>query len=247
MLTLEKQNEWRERYRRQHPGWKPATERFAELVHCRMRPDSHLLDLGCGRGGLVEQLVEGGFPAGQVIGIDPDWLSLREHRLDIATVQGFSRCLPFAARSFDLIYSSWLLEHLTDPATDFGEIRRILRPTGAFVFLTPNRSHPLSALNRLLGRIGRLQGRLVSRLYGRAAEDVFPTYYRANSVVALHRLAQQSGLELALLEFVPDPSYLAFNAAAFRLMSWIEARLPEERRLHLVGVLTPAATAAPRA
>lgn len=240
MLILEKQNEWRERYRRQHPRWQPATERFAELVRQRLRPDSRLLDLGCGRGGLVEQLVEGGFPERQVVGIDPDRLSLREHRLDIPTVQGFSRRLPFAAGSFDLIYSSWLLEHLIDPAADFAEISRVLRPTGAFVFLTPNRGHPLSVVNRLLGRIGRVQGRLVSRFYGRAAEDAFPTYYRANRVAALRRLARQSGMELELLEYIPDPTYLAFNAAAFHFASWVEERLPEQRRLHLVGVLSPA-------
>ncbi len=247
MLSLEKQNEWRERYRRLHPDWRPATERFAELVRGRLRPDSRLLDLGCGRGGLVEQLVEGGFPARQVAGVDPDWLSLREHRLEIATAQGYSQHLPFAAGSFDLIYSSWLLEHLTHPALDISEIRRVLRPGGAFVFLTPNRGHPLSALNRLLGRSGRLQGRLVSRFYGRAAEDAFPTYYRANSAAALRRLAQQSDMELSLLECILDPSYLALNATAFRFMSWFEERLPEQRRLHLAGIMSPVVAAAPPA
>jgi hypothetical protein len=32
------------------------------------------------RGGLVEQLAH---PLPQMVGIDPDWLSLREHRLEI--------------------------------------------------------------------------------------------------------------------------------------------------------------------
>ena len=71
MLTLDRQNALREAYRIMRPGWQPATERFAALVRTHLSPDSRILDLGCGRGGLVEQL---NHPLAQIVGIDPDWL-----------------------------------------------------------------------------------------------------------------------------------------------------------------------------
>jgi ubiquinone/menaquinone biosynthesis C-methylase UbiE len=143
MLSLEKQNQLREQYRQLRPNWHPATEVYAQLVKHYVKTNSRVLDLGCGRGGLVEQLAQ---PLEQLVGIDPDWQSLRAHRLSLPRVVGISGRLPFAAASFDLIFASWLLEHLENPAQDLAEISRVLRPGGVFVFITPNARHPLGVL-----------------------------------------------------------------------------------------------------
>lgn len=234
MLSLDRQNELREQYRRAHPGWQPATERYAGLVRTRLRPEARLLDIGCGRGGLVEQLDH---PLAQMIGVDPDWVSLREHRLALPRAAAFSHRLPFTAQSFDVVMASWLLEHLERPSSTFNEIGRVLKPGGVFVFITPNSRHPLALLNRGLGRFARLQGRVVEWFYGRSRADTFPTYYRANETAVLGQLSRLAGLHLAELQAIPDPTYLAFAPALFRLMSWIEDRLPAGRRLHLVGLV----------
>ncbi|MCP4425226.1 MAG: methyltransferase domain-containing protein [Chloroflexi bacterium] len=234
MLSLDRQNSLREQYRAARPDWRPATEVYADLVRAQLRPSSRVLDVGCGRGGLVEQLTH---PLAQMAGIDPDWRSLREHRLELPRAAAFSDAIPFRDRSFDVAFSSWLLEHLERPSHTFSEISRVLRPSGAFVFITPNKRHPLSALNRGLGRFARLQGRIVQRFYGRASTDAFPTFYRANETAALHQLCQSHNLRLAELHAIPDPTYLAFTPALFRLMSWFEGKLPEKRRLHLVGLV----------
>jgi SAM-dependent methyltransferase len=234
MLNLDRQNELREAYRRLRPGWRPATEVYARRVRQLVAADGRLLDLGCGRGGLVEQLEH---PLPQMVGVDGDFVSLREHRLPLPRCQATGRALPFAAGSFDLIMASWVLEHLARPQEDFREIGRVLRPGGSFVFLTPNKLHPLIRLNRLVGRLDGLQTRVVTALYGRAAVDTFPAYYRANSAEALRRLAAFAGLELRALEAVPDPTYLAFNHTLFHLAHRLDRRLPESWQLHLVGVL----------
>lgn len=238
MLSLDRQNALREQYRQANPDWRPATELYADLVRAQLRaqlrPSGRLLDIGCGRGGLVEQLEH---PLPQMVGIDPDWESLRDHRLALPRAVAFSDRIPFAAASFDVVFASWLLEHLERPSDTFREIGRVLKPGGSFVFITPNGRHPLSALNRGLGRFARLQGRIVERFYGRVGADTFPTYYRANDMATLWQLCQPGGLHLAELHAIPDPTYLAFTPMLFRLMSWFEERLPEERGLHLVGVV----------
>ncbi len=233
MLSLDKQNVWREWYKERRPDWLPATEVYAALVQSELRPYTLFLDLGCGRGGLVEQLDH---PLCQMVGADPDWLSLYEHRLNLPRVVARSERLPFRDSVFDLVCASWVLEHLAEPARVFTAVSRILKPGGAFVFVTPNGRHPLTAMNRSLGRAGQIQGRLVQWLYGRAPDDTFPTFYRVNTPAQIEELCQQSGLILEKLHLIPDPTYLAFNQVMFRAMCLLEERLPASRQLHLVGL-----------
>jgi SAM-dependent methyltransferase len=235
MLPLTRQNVFRQQYREAHPGWRPATELFADIVRQHLRDTSRLLDLGCGRGGLLEQLDH---PLSLAAGIDPDLPSLITHRLPLARAVALSDDIPFANASFDLIFASWLLEHLARPRCTFEAMARVLKPGGSFIFITPNARHPLSLLNRGLGRFARLQARLVRIAYERTETDTFPTYYRANSPTTLRSIGQEYGLELVRLEFVRDPTYLAFTPALLRLMAWIEERLPESRSLHLVGMFS---------
>ena len=149
----------------------------------------------------------------------------------------FSDELPFAAKRFDVVFASWVLEHLAEPRRTFQAISRIMKPGGVFVFITPNGRHPLAQLNRSLGQMGQFQGWLVERFYGRAAADVFPTFYRANSQKKIVSLCQQSGMMLEKLTAVADPTYLAFNQVMFRFMCLFEENLPAGRKLHLVGVV----------
>ncbi len=234
MLSLDAQNKWRDEYRTQHPGWQPATEVFAEHVRKNIRPHSRLLDVGCGRGGLVEQLDH---PLSQIAGIDPDFFSLAEHRLNkFPRAVAISDHLPFVDNSFDIVTASWLLEHLVDPLSTFRAVGRALRSGGAFIFITPNKRHPLTIANRLAGQLGSLQGRLVDQLYGRAPEDTFSTYYRANTTKELFALIDRAGLVPEFVTRIADPSYVAFNRLLFRAMSAIDEGLSQDRHIHIVGV-----------
>jgi SAM-dependent methyltransferase len=235
MLPLDRQNALRERYRQLRPGWQPATAVYAATVRRYLRPDSRLLDLGCGRGGLVEQL---GHPMARTAGVDPDWASLREHRLELPRATALSEALPFPQASFDLVMASWVLEHLAAPEATLAEIGRVLRPGGVFVFLTPGLAHPLIAFNRRLSRLRGLQRRLVTALYGRQSADTFPAHYQANRPEAVISLGRRARLSLLSLETIADPTYLAFWSPLFNLAVWLEERLPRLRQLHLVGALS---------
>lgn len=234
MLSLEKQNEWRKIYQQNHPHWLPATEQYAAIVRDNLPSNGQILDLGCGRGGLVEQL---NLTTGQVIGIDPDWHSLATHRLSMPLVQGISDALPFTTNQFDLIFSSWVVEHLERPLLTLKSIYHCLKPGGVFIFITPNGRHPLAKVNQLLGRLDKLQNALVEKLYNRANDDTFPTYYRANSSKAITTLCQETGLNIERLHYVPDPTYLAFTPMVYKASCWLESLLPENRKIHLIGIL----------
>lgn len=234
MLTLAEQNWWRDQYRLSHPGWRPATEVFAARVQASLHPMARLLDVGCGRGGLIEQLDH---PLNRVIGIDPDFPSLREHRLGgLPRATAVSDRLPFMRDAFDIVTAAWLFEHLENPLDTFSSVHRILRPGGVFIFITPNARHPLTLANRMAGRFGRVQGKLVNRIYARRPDDTFPTFYRANTPESLTARLTRAGFTIDSLDFIADPSYMAFNSLAFRVMSAVDDILEVDRHIHIVGV-----------
>ena len=230
-LSLDRQNAYRAQYARLRPGWRPATVVYEALIRERLRPGMRVLDLGCGRGGVLEQLGEA---VSRPFGVDPDFRSLAEHRLPgLPRAVATAEAVPFAPESFDLVLSSWVLEHLPDPARTFREVSRVLRPGGLFVFLAPGAHSPAALLNRLLQPLQRW---LVPRLYGRAEADSFPVVYRANSRRRVIRLARGAGLALRAFHYIHDPTYFAFHPALFRLNVAVTALLPASMGEHFVSV-----------
>lgn len=234
MLSLDRQNEYRERYGQIRRDWRSSGETYESMVRQYIAPGKdrvRVLDLGCGAGGVMELLSRQVLLA---VGVDPDLASLREHRDEVTRLcAGRAECLPFEEGAFDLVTCSWVLEHLARPAEAFGEIARVLRVGGHLVFLTPNARNPIAAANRLVPRL--MQNRLVRRLYGREERDTFPTVYAANSVERIDALAGPAGLRPIQIELVSDPTYLAFNDVLFRLSIWLERWTPRERFVHIVG------------
>lgn len=233
MLDLDRQNAYRARYKALHPGWQTSGEVYESFVRRASRGAAgcYWLDVGCGRGGIVELL---GDQARLCAGADLDLASLREHRAPhTCRMAAPMEALPFAGESFDLVTCSWVLEHLADPRRAFAQVARVLAPGGHWVFLTPNTRSLVTFANRLIHP--RLQAWLVRRLYARDEADTFPVQYRANTPTRIERLAREAGLRCVETRLVGDPTYLAFNDALFALSSLLERITPPGFRVHIVG------------
>lgn len=215
------------------PGWRTSGEVYESFVRHYIYPNAIVLDLGCGAGGVMELF------SNQIVlpvGIDPHLSSLLHSRDSfIHRVQGLAGGLPFASNTFDLIACSWVLEHVSEPKRVFAEVSRALKPGGHFVFITPNAANFVTAINRLVPRLA--QAKLVRALYGREDRDTFPVAYRANTLSRLRTLADASELQIAALETIHDPTYLAVNEFAFRLSVFAERWMPDGRAVHIVGNL----------
>ncbi len=232
MSTWDRLEHFRKQYAALNPHWEASTQRYQHWVSERLTSQSRVLDLGCGRGGIVERLQA----TGRWIGIDPDWLSLKEHRLSsLPRGQAASERLPFAAHTFDIVIASWVLEHVANPQALFSEVARILRPDGHFFYLTPNRRHPIPRLSHWLAGAIHQQKQWVARIYGRRAEDTFPVFYRCNTPEQIAFRAQEAGFEKIREEIIADPSYFAWNKPTFQLALGLEQLIPPSWKVHLIG------------
>lgn len=130
----------------------PAYRLNRELA---IRPEHQVLDIGCGRGSVLEVLAARvGFERPPVgIDISEEMLG-RTVPLEkpVLLVRGSATSLPFPAETFDLALCGYLLKHLDASALDgfLQELLRALKPGGlALVWeFCPTRSRQLDAFNR---------------------------------------------------------------------------------------------------
>ncbi|MCA9936127.1 MAG: class I SAM-dependent methyltransferase [Ardenticatenaceae bacterium] len=105
-------------------------------------PNAHVLDVGTGAGKLIE-LGQAAYPGLRWTGADVDEVMLAEarqrlslHRVPLHHLQEDGR-LPFEDGAFDVVTFCSVLFLLPDPEPLLQEARRVLRPEGRLITLTP--------------------------------------------------------------------------------------------------------------
>ena len=99
-----------------------------------------VLDVGCGPGSDLFDIVERVGPAGRLVGLDASEVMIVEARrrakergLPVTFEVGEATALPFPDGTFDVCRAARLLEHLADPAAALSELVRVTRPDGRIV------------------------------------------------------------------------------------------------------------------
>ena len=194
-----------------YPAYGGEEAAFREHLDAAITGSIIVLDAGCGSGALHQHDLHG---SGRfVVGVDVDEAVARNTRVTCA-VRATLDALPLRSESVDVVLSHYVLEHLANPRQVFGEVARVLRPGGRFVFLTPNAFHYVTLISRLTPT---WLHRFVKSGHGLTADDVFPTYYRANTRRTIERLASDAGLQVASVDLVESsPNYLEFSRVLYR-------------------------------
>jgi SAM-dependent methyltransferase len=214
-----------------------GTVRFHDLIREHSRPKSNILEIGCGPSNETSRFLSS---LGPLTGLDIE-------RVENDAVSAFEtfdgRAFPFAANSFDLCVSNYVLEHVGDPEIHFREVFRVLRPGGFYLFRTPNTWHYVTLASRMLPHWVHLKAANKLRNI-EGGHDPYPTVYRANSCSAVKRLCRQSGLRPLRLDMIEaEPSYGAAHPLLFYPMMGYERLVNRfetlsQFRVNIFGALT---------
>lgn len=117
-------------------GQRREREDIARLYLGDMAP-GRVLDIGCGDARLLNRLKQMGWNA-QGIDFDAAAASNAKNLFDIDVQIGTLESLRFPECTFDAVTMNHVLEHVFDPVALLSEVRRILKPGGRLVVVTPN-------------------------------------------------------------------------------------------------------------
>lgn len=209
-----------------------GTVAFYLRVNSLLLPGGTVVDFGCGRGAFLEDPVsfrrelrnlKG--KVSRVIGMDVDPAAGSNPSLDEF------RCLeenswPMEAGCADLCVCDSVLEHLAEPQAFFDEAARVLKPGGYLCIRTPNLWSYVALASRLVPN--RSHARVLERVKEKTqSRDVFPTFYRCNSISAIRKALRRSGFSGIVYGFSPEPAYLSFSPLAYALGAFLHRHLPK--------------------
>ena len=140
--------------------------------------------------------------------------AIAKHRSISIAVGATLDHLPFRSESLDLITLNNVAEHLEQPREVLAEFARVLAPGGRLIIHTPN----ISSYPMRIADLGRrilpkpFVMKMIRYMDFREEEDVFPTYYRANTRADLAAEAAAAGLSADKVLLVPARPLFYFVA-----------------------------------
>jgi SAM-dependent methyltransferase len=170
----------------------PSFERRLGFMRSEVRAGDRALDVGCGTGEFTAALAEAGAVA---VGVEVasgavERARARHPGLDFRLVP-IDGPLPFDDTSFDLVWASEVIEHVTDTARWLSEVRRVLAPGGRLLVTTPSHGR----LRVALGGVERFSEPLGDHLH----------LYTKGS---LHTLLDEFGFSAVVVRAVEGPPLL---------------------------------------
>ena len=142
-----------------------------------------LLDIGTGNGEIAHYLSE----FYDVVSLDVTDQRTAYNGYKFVKIDGED--LPFSDKSFDVVVSNHVIEHVADADKHLSEIDRVLKNDGLVYLATPNRLWPWEAHNKipLLHYLRATTFNSLLKLLGRHHEDIFLlTWWKLKSKFKKH-------------------------------------------------------------
>ena len=206
------QAEYVTRYYRQRADWIDGTEEFHRLCASVVNGGARILEIGAGPTNPTSVFLA---TLGRLHGLDPDPAVFDNTALSSASIlRGDSFDLP--DESFDCCVSNYVAEHVSNPLAHLTEVRRVLKPGGAYVFRTVNRFHYVALGSSLTPHWIHTKVANKMRDLPVGAHDPYPTTYALNTAGTIRRLAEQAGFRVREMRLVEkEPTYGQFAKIAF--------------------------------
>jgi SAM-dependent methyltransferase len=200
-----------------------GTVAFYSRINALIQPSFRIVDFGCGRGAQADDPIA--FRRGlrclkgkvaHVIGLDVDAVARGNPTIDAFHLLAPDRPWPLEDKSADLVLCESVIEHLPNPESFFCEAARVLVPGGYLCLRTPN---VLSYVGFATKHIpNKYHERVLAKSQpDRKENDVFPTFFRCNTISAVKRQMAMHGFRAVVYGYEAEPSYLHFSKLAYGL------------------------------
>jgi len=179
-------------------------------------PGAVVLDAGCGKESAVP--LNNGLETR--VGVDISHLFLMSNKNVNLKIVADLESLPFKNATFDVILSQYVMEHLKNPEKVISEFRRVTKDRPTILILTTNALNYIALATHLMPF--SIQ-RFIKKRFLRIPEDeIYPVYYRCNTIFKLNRMMRRIGFENEKSVFVGGPFYFAFSLPLFRVAMLFE-------------------------
>lgn len=118
-----------------HPGGRDELDAAAMNLPAPSGP-ARVIDVGCGSGVLLARMKALGWEV-EGVEVDPGGVEAGRRR-GVPVRLGTLQQQAFPSDYFDAVHSAHVIEHVHDPVGLLAECRRVLKPGGKLVILTPN-------------------------------------------------------------------------------------------------------------
>jgi SAM-dependent methyltransferase len=199
-----------------------GTLAFYHRVNALIDKQTPVIDVGCGRGAYQDdpvsyrkqvRILNGKCLA--VIGLDVDPSAEENPYLDeFRLITGEK--WPVDDESAGLCLVDNVLEHIEDPDRFFLECKRILITSGYLCIRTPNLLSYVGLIARLVPNQQHVSVLQIAKDDVNEV-DVFPTYYRCNTIPKLRRTLQRHGFDACVYGYEAEPAYLSFSKISYGL------------------------------
>jgi SAM-dependent methyltransferase len=215
----------------------PVFEAIAEAAGAPLRSDSRILDFGAGAGRHVAEFRQAGYDAW---GVDQMFTAHSEGSVEdefLRRTHPPDYELPFADGEFDLVYSTTVMEHVTDPGIALAEIARVLRPGGLSVHVFPARWRPIEP-HIFVPFGGRVQSYWAMRLWaGLGVRNSFQHGQSATEVALSNVQYCKTGISYPTAHEWELRARLHFSKVGWDEASFIRATRPVSRVARLYAPL----------
>jgi SAM-dependent methyltransferase len=175
---------------------------IAALAAIRSLPEYRslsYLELGCGDGLILEKLHSDGVQQARGTTFrerGTDYIRGRDYPEHLQVDGGIdlNRPLPYAPASFDVVYSTEVIEHIEGHRNFVLEAARVLKPGGWLVLTTPNLHRIASRFNFALSGIHFTKRSLIPWTHGPELMEEF--HHRCADFPLLHWLLWKGGLRI---------------------------------------------------
>lgn len=201
-----------------------GTVAFYLRVNSLLNPNSSVvLEVGCGWGAYAEdpvtlrrelRIFQG--KGKKVIGIDVDQSAKENPFIDEFLLIEDSGRWPLEAESVDVVVCDNVLEHVEDPELFFSECQRVVKREGYLCIRTTNALSYIGLFSKLVPN--QLHARVLSKVQERRKEeDVYPTFYRCNTIRKVNGMLKEYGFASYVYAHEAEPSYFSFSRFFYRL------------------------------